>query len=114
DSHAGDPPASLQFEIVDEPWRIGPFAACHHPGTLRGAYALAGHLHPAIQLRGRAYDRQRLPCFCECAGPGEDASPGLLILPAFGAFTGTTTQLPAGTVACFAVGGGQVVAVPWR
>ncbi|MCD2513299.1 ligase-associated DNA damage response endonuclease PdeM [Comamonas endophytica] len=105
DSHAGDPPPALRFDIVDEPFRIGPFAACHHPQTVEGAQVLAGHLHPAVQLRGRAYDRARLPCFCE--------APGLLILPAFGAFTGTTLELPARTLCCYATGDGTVTALPW-
>lgn len=109
DSHAGDPPPSLRFRIEDEPWRgegasLGPFAACHHPRHVPGAYVLAGHLHPAVTLRGRAHERQRLPCFCE--------TEGLMILPAFGAFTGTTLQgLPEGA-RCHAVGGGTVWAAP--
>ncbi|XJC72984.1 metallophosphoesterase [Delftia tsuruhatensis] len=35
DSHAGDPPPALGFAIVDEPWHLGPFAACHHPRRQR-------------------------------------------------------------------------------
>jgi metallophosphoesterase superfamily enzyme len=31
DSRAGDPPASLGIRVVDEPFAVGPFAACHHP-----------------------------------------------------------------------------------
>ena len=100
DSHAGDPPADLRIGIVDEPHRIGPFAACHHPQQVPGAFALAGHLHPAIALTGPARDRQRLPAFWR--------SEGLLVLPAFGAFTGSSRQsAPAGARA-YAVGGGQV------
>lgn len=104
DSRAGDPPPSLRMSLVDEPHRLGPFAACHHPQAVAGAYALAGHLHPAVTLRGRAHEHQRLPCFCE--------SEGLMILPAFGAFTGTTLDgLPPGA-RCHAVGGGAVWAAP--
>ncbi|WP_431289318.1 ligase-associated DNA damage response endonuclease PdeM [Roseateles chitinivorans] len=100
DSRAGDPPPSLRFEIVDEPHAMGPFAACHHPRRIADAYVLAGHLHPATTLHGRAHERHRLPCFAE--------SEGLMILPAFGAFTGTTQAgLPEGS-RCHAVGGGAV------
>ncbi|WP_377155811.1 ligase-associated DNA damage response endonuclease PdeM [Roseateles sp. UC29_93] len=100
DSRAGDPPPSLRFEIVDEPHPMGPFAACHHPRRVADAYVLAGHLHPAMTLRGRAHEHHRLPCFCE--------SEGLMILPAFGAFTGTTLAgLPEGS-RCHAIGGGRV------
>lgn len=106
DSRAGDPPPSLRFAIVDEPHRLGPFAACHHPRRVPLAFALAGHLHPAVVLRGRADERLRLPCFCE--------TPEMLILPAFGAFAGTTLEgLPRGARR-HAVGGGVVMTVPGR
>ena len=84
DDRAGDPPASLSIEAVDEPLRLGPFALCHHPHAVAGAYALAGHWHPCVTLRGAARDRLRLPCFwfgCERAH-------AVGVLPAFGEFTG--------------------------
>ncbi len=80
DDRAGDPPASLNIEVVDEPLPLGPFALCHHPQPVPGAYVLAGHWHPCITLHGRARQRLRLPCFWF----GEQVG----ILPAFGAFTG--------------------------
>ena len=104
DMHAGDPPASLLIQTLDEPQQLGPFAACHHPSLSSGAIVLAGHLHPAVNLHGRANEHHRLPCFC--------MTEALLILPAFGAFTGTTTAaLPTGAT-CYAIGGGRVWAVP--
>lgn len=79
DSHAGDPPPDLSITAVDEPFRIGPFAFCHHPQHCEGAYVLAGHVHPVFRLAaGR--DAVRLPCFVF------DRDQGLL--PSFGAFTG--------------------------
>lgn len=80
DSRAGDPPASLGIRVVDEPFAIGPFAACHHPQRHDTLGVIAGHLHPALNLYGAGRDSVRLPCFCLEAG--------LLILPAFGEFTG--------------------------
>ena len=80
DSRAGDPPLLLAIQTVDEPWPIGPFAACHHPQTVASHYVLAGHLHPALTLYGLAHDHLRLQCFsfdARCA-----------VLPAFGEFTG--------------------------
>nr|WP_202820258.1 ligase-associated DNA damage response endonuclease PdeM [Roseateles aquatilis] len=108
DSRAGDPPPALRFAIEDEPWRggLGPFAACHHPLRVDGAHVLAGHLHPAVTLRGRAHEYHRLPCFCE--------SEGLMILPAFGAFTGTTLDGLPRDARCHAIGGGAVWAAPER
>ena len=35
DSRAGDPPASLRIEVVDEPYLQGPFARCHRNCTQR-------------------------------------------------------------------------------
>lgn len=80
DDRAGDPPASLDFSVVDEPLFVGGLALCHHPIEHDGFYALAGHLHPCVNLGGRAYDSLRLPCF--------HFGPCLGVLPAFGSFTG--------------------------
>jgi DNA ligase-associated metallophosphoesterase len=103
DQHAGDPPATLRITVVDEPWPLAPglpLRACHHPQAVAGHTVLAGHWHPATVLRGPARDRQRLPCFSH--------TPGLLVLPAFGAFTGTSAApLPDGA-RLYVVGGGRV------
>ncbi|MDR5778615.1 ligase-associated DNA damage response endonuclease PdeM [Caballeronia sp. LZ065] len=79
DRHAGALPAAFGVELVKEPYRLGPWALCHHPQTVDGAYALAGHEHPVYRLATRL-DRARLPCFRFGARAG--------VLPAFGAFTG--------------------------
>ncbi|EOA02505.1 calcineurin-like phosphoesterase [Herbaspirillum frisingense GSF30] len=79
DHHAGDPPEALAMEIVDEPWRVGPLAFCHHPQTVDGAFAIVGHVHPVYRLAA-AGDALRLPCFVV---DGQWA-----MLPAFGDFTG--------------------------
>ena len=80
DARAGDPPASLLIRVLDEPFRLGPFALCHHPRPVAGAYVLAGHWHPCINVAGRALERLRLPCFWL----GDEVG----VLPAFGSFTG--------------------------
>src|SRR6478735_6874344 len=80
DDRAGDPPASLGFEVVDEPLALGPFALCHHPRPRDEGYVLAGHWHPCISVAGRAFERLRLPCFWLGGEVG--------VLPAFGGFTG--------------------------
>lgn len=88
DSHAGDPPAALGIEVVAEPWLHAGLALCHDPATPRpqGLTAVAGHLHPVARL-GRGFDTLRLPCFHARA----DA---VLVLPAFGAFTGGALVRP--------------------
>ncbi len=80
DERAGDPPAGLGFEIVDEPLRDGALALCHHPEPVNGVYVIAGHLHPCVSVHGRAHERLRLPCF--------HIGPRVAVLPAFGSFTG--------------------------
>ncbi len=80
DDRAGDPPASLRIEGVDEPYLEGGLALCHHPQVHDTAYVLAGHVHPCVSLGGRAHDRLRLPCFHFGTRCG--------VLPAFGSFTG--------------------------
>ena len=80
DDRAGDPPAHLGIEPVDEPLMQGGLALCHHPRPQPGAYVLAGHLHPCVSVGGRAHDWLRLPCFWFTQQFG--------VLPAFGAFTG--------------------------
>lgn len=80
DLKAGAPPADLGIVVRAEPWTLGGLALCHHPQFVAGAHALAGHLHPAVRVSGRADDGVRLPCFW--------MRDGLTVLPAFGSFTG--------------------------
>ena len=80
DSQAGDPPPDWQIECLDGPLHLGGLALAHHPDPVPGAYVLAGHVHPAALLGGRATQRLRLPCF--------HFGPQVGVLPAFGAFTG--------------------------
>jgi uncharacterized protein len=80
DLKAGTPPADLGIRIEREPWCVEGLAFCHHPQFVRGAHVVAGHLHPAVRISGRADDGVRLPCFW--------LRDGLTVLPAFGSFTG--------------------------
>lgn len=80
DRRAGDPPARLGVEVVDEPLLLDGMALCHHPLPVDGFYVLAGHLHPCVGLGGPARDHLRLPCF--------RFGPQVCVLPAFGSFTG--------------------------
>ncbi len=115
DRHAGDPQFSepelgdtpLGLSCFDEPLLHGPWALCHHPQTVPGAYALAGHWHPCIALRGKGRDRLRLPCFWL----GDPALRPLGVLPAYGAFTGMhpIEQNPQDRV--FAIAGDRVMSV---
>lgn len=88
DDRAGDPPSEFDIEVVDEPLRLGPFALAHHPRPVAGAYVLAGHWHPCISVKGRAFERLRLPCFWFGDDSGALEQTGVGVLPAFGSFTG--------------------------
>jgi DNA ligase-associated metallophosphoesterase len=94
DNHAGDPPAVLDIQAVDEPLMHGGLALCHHPRPIDGAFVLAGHLHPCVSIGGRGHDWHRLPCFW--------FTPRLAVLPAFGAFTGMQTIRAAANERVFA------------
>lgn len=80
DDRAGDPPALLEIDAVNEPLLQEGLAFCHHPRPVDGAFVLAGHLHPCVGIGGRAHDWHRMPCFW--------FAPRVGVLPAFGAFTG--------------------------
>jgi DNA ligase-associated metallophosphoesterase len=77
------------FRTHDEP----PFHFVHEPGTplpepdRDEPYTLAGHLHPTIALKSPSGDRLVDRCFV--------AETGLLVLPAFGSFTGGHRMTPS-------------------
>jgi DNA ligase-associated metallophosphoesterase len=112
DQRAGDPPSDLGIEVVDEPLRLGPFALCHHPRPVAGAYVLAGHWHPCISVRGRAFERLRLPCFWLGDDSGSRPGRAVGVLPAFGSFTGMHRIEPAQGDRIFPVADGVVRALP--
>lgn len=102
DLRAGDPSARLDIEVVAEPWALGGLALCHHPRTVQGAYAVAGHLHPCVAV-GRGLDRLRLPCFWLREHEA--------VLPAFGDFTGMHAVHPDEEDRVFVVAEQRVLAV---
>jgi uncharacterized protein len=104
DLRAGDPPTELGITVVDEPLRRGPWALCHHPTPRQGQSVVAGHLHPGATLGGATFDRLRLPAF--------HLSDGVLVLPAFGEFTGLATVRRRPDDLCFVTDGLRVHRLP--
>jgi uncharacterized protein len=104
DRQAGDPLPELGIQAVDPPRVDPPFALLHHPAAVPGCYALAGHLHPAVELRGRGRLRERLPCFWF----GVEVA----VLPAFGEFTGSAEVRPRPGEQVFVVAGEEVLRIP--
>ena len=112
DARAGDPPASLGIEVVDEPLALGPFALCHHPRPVPGRYVLAGHWHPCVSVTGRAFERLRLPCFWFGDDSGAVPQAAVGVLPAFGSFTGMHRIEPRAGDRIFPVAGDVVRSIP--
>jgi DNA ligase-associated metallophosphoesterase len=104
DRRAGAPPAALGVRVESEPWTVGAIALGHHPRFVPGAHALAGHLHPAVRISGRADDSLRLPCFW--------LRDGLTVLPAFGSFTGAARFAREPGDRVVAIGDGRLYEVP--
>ncbi len=103
DRHAGDPPAAWRVQCVDEPFHLPTLpglALAHHPRPVDGAYVLAGHVHPAVVLGGRAHQRMRLPCF--------HFGPQVGLLPAFGGFTGSHVVQAGANDQVFVIAGDEV------
>lgn len=80
DMKAGDPPASLNIEVVTEPYLMDDFALQHMPNLHPTHHVIAGHIHPTFRLKGKGRQRLILPCFHH--------DPYLTLLPSFGDFTG--------------------------
>ncbi|MFM8767052.1 MAG: ligase-associated DNA damage response endonuclease PdeM [Rubrivivax sp.] len=106
DSRAGDPPAQWGIEVVEEPWVHAGLALCHDPARqpTPPEPALAGHLHPVARI-GRGVEAVRLPCFHARAN-------GVLVLPAFGEFTGGALVRAALGESLYLVAGDRVVPHP--
>ena len=102
DGHVGDPPSEWRITCLDEGMKLGPFFAAHEPRRRAGGYVLAGHIHPAVRLKGKD-DAMNLPCFWF----GRDVG----VLPAFGAFTGSAVVRPQRGDHVFVVADGAVLPV---
>jgi len=76
DRKAGDPLEKWNIHCIDGPTSGPLFVLNHNPIAPVNGYALAGHLHPAVQLTGQAHQMVKLPCFWFTQHCG--------ILPAFG------------------------------
>ncbi|MEM6562339.1 MAG: ligase-associated DNA damage response endonuclease PdeM [Planctomycetota bacterium] len=103
DRHAGRPPMSLGFEIVHVLEQDG-LRFAHHPPASPDVPTLCGHLHPAAKLPDYDGSRVRVPCFCV----DED----VLVLPAFGSFTGGCVMPTRPNRRLLAVAAGRVCEVP--
>ncbi|MEO5862727.1 MAG: ligase-associated DNA damage response endonuclease PdeM [Burkholderiales bacterium] len=104
DFHAGDPPAGMDIEIVNEPLLLGPFALRHTPARHAGSYVISGHVHPVFELNGKGHQRLRLPCF--------HSTDEIMVLPSFGDFTGGYQVQTGHSSRIFVTDGNSVWPVP--
>ena len=101
DRSAGQTSPHWQFDRVAEDISVQPFQFTHKPKMHGALYNLAGHLHPAVTLRGLGRQQETLPCFC--FGPRSG------ILPAFGSFTGNHVIYPSPDDRIFVVADQRVI-----
>lgn len=103
DRRAGRLPPEFRMNEVDEDERLGPFRLRHYPDAQEEGYVLAGHIHPAVTLRGAGKQALSLPCFWFGARVG--------VLPSFGDFTGSISVRPRASDAVYVPCEGRVLAV---
>ena len=101
DVRSGAPPAQFRFERVVTECSAPPFIFTHKPKSDSSLYGIAGHLHPAVTVSGKARLNETLPCFY--------FGPRSVILPAFGSFTGTHTIRPTSDDQIYVIAGNQVI-----
>jgi DNA ligase-associated metallophosphoesterase len=92
----------LKIQYMDS-WDIAPFVLTHEPEIFEDRYNIAGHIHPAIALAGPGKQRLRLPCFFQ--------RPNQLILPSFGAFTGSFTLIPEPGDTAYVMAEDQIISI---
>jgi len=83
---------------------LGPFLLTHHPEEPGELFNVCGHIHPAVRIREYGRSTLRIPCF--------HRNGKRLVLPAFGAFTGTHVIRPRPGEECYLLADGEVFA--WR
>lgn len=87
DRNAGRSPVDVRIKETETPLAGDPFVFCHKPEPAGSGYVIAGHVHPAVRVRGPAGQSERLRCF--------HATPSHLVLPAFSEFAGSHLVSPA-------------------
>jgi len=95
--------SDLRLSVRDHTLVEAPFVFRHFPDPSTDGYVLAGHIHPAVVLRGEGRQKLRLPCFWLGAAVG--------VLPSFGQFTGHGDVLPKRGDRVFVIAGEEVIAV---
>ncbi len=101
DRISGQPPAELKLDQIEEKTLIGRVILAHKPSVNVGRYTIAGHLHPAVRLKGIGGQQETLTCFY--------FSPKYAVLPAFGGFTGNSIIEPTPEDQVYIIAGKAVI-----
>ncbi len=104
DRRAGEPSPHFRFDRIAAALVRGPFVFTHHPKSDAPRYGIAGHLHPAVTVKGKGRQKDTLPCFCFGAR--------VALLPAFGSFTGNQVIHPAPKDRVYVIAGDEVLEMP--
>lgn len=93
--------AHFRFDQVAAEISMDPFVFTHKPKLDNAFYGIAGHLHPAVTLKGKGHLKETLPCFCFGTRNA--------LLPAFGGFTGKKVIRPTRDDKIFVIAGNEVL-----
>jgi DNA ligase-associated metallophosphoesterase len=90
---------------VTDAWIWNELLFTHEPAENNDGRLInvAGHVHPAVLVKGRGKQRLRLPCFYV----GQQG----ILLPSFGHFTGSKTIIPGKNDQIFVIADGKVIAM---
>jgi DNA ligase-associated metallophosphoesterase len=92
--------SELNINVVDDYYFNG-IKLNHEPPEDPNSPVICGHIHPAITLKGEGRNYIKLPCFY--------FSDNIVIMPAFGDFTGTYKLSPKRTDKIFAISENELI-----
>ncbi len=101
DLKSGDPPEMFGLQVVDEPYEEEGIYFTHQPLHSETHFTFCGHIHPGVVLSGKGRQYLKVPCFF--------TEKNCMILPAFGALTGTVALKPGRKSKVYVVTGTSVV-----
>ena len=90
--------------LVEKSYTLDEITFVHDPEDApEEGYAISGHIHPAVRMKGKGKQSVRLACFCFGKSQG--------LLPSFGYFTGNHTIKPKKSDHVFVTTGSEVIEV---
>jgi len=95
---------SLLIQCILDAIQINNLVLSHEPTSQPNCFNICGHLHPCVRIKTKL-DNLRLPCFYL------DNSQNVLILPSFGAFTGSFEVAIAEDTTAYVVAENSVIAL---